>query len=410
LFYDKRGTGESTGNWQRAGFDQLVDDVLAGVRYLKTKERIAPDKIGLWGVSQAGWIIPLAASKSNDVAFVVPVSGGAVTPAEQETWRRRQNLVYLGVDERFIEAGRKAFVMAFEWQRGNQTGAMPLANPFASDDLNMYHDAAAVIANVRQPTLAIFGGLDTLTPPRESAAIWAEQLRKSGNDDFSIRLFPKGTHGLSVGGKTGVRFEITPEVRFVPGYWDTMLAWIRHHTGGPEFADARRVDADPGKIPVESRGMHKLHWYGSGLLQPWLLVGFVVIFVTAVLALPLAWLWRVISRGAAPEPDAKATARLAAVAGTWILATLVALIYVLHQIADAEPHPVLENLPTLWNVLVTATWISLVAGALFLRRYVSAWGTRKISRPAAVYYAVVGLAVILWIPFVYYWDLLLPAR
>jgi fermentation-respiration switch protein FrsA (DUF1100 family) len=410
LFYDKRGTGESGGDWRAVGFEVLADDALAGVKLLNGEPRIAADKIGLWGISQAGWIIPLAAAKSDDVAFIVPISGAAVTPVEQEAWRRRQNLVYLGVDERFIDAGRKAHVMVADWQRRRQLGQMPLVNPFTSDELNMYHDAATVLAQVRQPVLAIYGELDTLTPPREGAAMWASILRARGNDDFSVRLFPKGTHGLTVGGRTGVPFEVLAERRFVPGFWDTMLAWIHHHAHGPEYADARRVDVDAAAIPVESRGMHALGWYGSGAVQPWLLAGYFVICTACTVALPLGWLWRKLRR-AEPRPiEARRTARWAALTGAMILVTLGGLMYVLHQVADAEPHPLLALLATAWNVLVAGAWASLLAGAMFLRQFLAAWGMKKLSRTALAGYALVGVAVVSWAPFVYYWDLLMPAR
>lgn len=410
LFYDKRGTGQSGGDWRTVDFDVLADDALAGVRFLQNDSRFAADKIGLWGVSQAGWIIPLAAAKSDDVAFIVPVSGATVSPLEQECWRRRQNLECLGVDERFIELGRKATAMVNDWHRREQLGQMPLPNPFTSDELNMYHDAAAVIGKVRQPVLAVYGGLDTLAPPRESAATWASILGKTGHGNYSVRFFPQGTHGLTVGGKTGVPFEITPERRYVPGYWETMAAWIHHHTGGPEYVDARRVDVDASPIPVQARGMHELCWYGSGAVQPWLLVGYLLVFGSCVAALPGSWLWRKARRAEPRPPEARRAGRLAAVAGTLILAVVFGLLYVLYQVADAEPNPLYANLTLAWNVLVAATWCSLITGALFLQQGLAAWGKKQLSPAALVYYALVGLAVLSWAPFVYYWDLLLPAR
>jgi len=228
------------------------------VQFLRRDERIRPDKVGLLGISQAGWVIPLAASRSQDIAYIVPISGGAVMPAEQELWRQRQNLQFLGVPERFIEVERRVAAMAYDWQRRNQVGTLPLPNPFADDNLNMFHNAVAVLHQVRQPVLAILGGMDTLTPPRESAALWADALRERGNGDFSVRLFPRGNHGLNEGGKTGSPFEILPEQRRVPGYFDTIVKWIHHHVDGPEFAGVRQVDVDPDSIPTESRGLHPL--------------------------------------------------------------------------------------------------------------------------------------------------------
>src|SRR5262249_48103074 len=60
LIYDKRGVGESTGDWRTANLDDLADDALAGVRLLKTRKEINPRQIAVAGHSQGGTIAPLA--------------------------------------------------------------------------------------------------------------------------------------------------------------------------------------------------------------------------------------------------------------------------------------------------------------------------------------------------------------
>lgn len=82
LRFDKRGVGESTGTFVFVGtadspavFADLAGDVAAGVRFLRTRPEIDPRRIGLAGVSQAGWILPLAARQVGDIAFMVLLSG-----------------------------------------------------------------------------------------------------------------------------------------------------------------------------------------------------------------------------------------------------------------------------------------------------------------------------------------------
>jgi len=87
LRYDKRGVGDSGGVYELAGnvpnsertFPILAGDMLAGVEFLKTRGDVDPARIGLFGVSQAGWIIPLAASLSPDVKFMILVVGPTVS-------------------------------------------------------------------------------------------------------------------------------------------------------------------------------------------------------------------------------------------------------------------------------------------------------------------------------------------
>src|SRR5262249_1785245 len=78
LRVDDRGVGGSTGVLSLATTSDLADDALAGVRFLKTRPRIAADRIGLLGHSEGGIIGPLAASRSADVAFLVLLAGTGV--------------------------------------------------------------------------------------------------------------------------------------------------------------------------------------------------------------------------------------------------------------------------------------------------------------------------------------------
>jgi alpha/beta superfamily hydrolase len=88
LIYDKRGSGKSTGNTRAASMENLADDALAGIRMLRLRRDIHAGKVGIAGHSQGGWIAPLAAARSGDVAFVIVSAAAAVTPAEQSIYHR----------------------------------------------------------------------------------------------------------------------------------------------------------------------------------------------------------------------------------------------------------------------------------------------------------------------------------
>ena len=90
LGYDKRGVGGSTGDWNTASFEDLAGDVVAAFEYLKTRRDIDRTQIGLLGVSQAGWVMPLAAVRARDMAFLISVSGAGI-PASETTVDQAQN-------------------------------------------------------------------------------------------------------------------------------------------------------------------------------------------------------------------------------------------------------------------------------------------------------------------------------
>src|ERR1700722_3560186 len=79
LRVDKRGIGQSTGNYDVATTEDFAADALAGVEYLKTRKEVDAEQIGLIGHSEGALIAPMIAVKSNDIAFIVLMAGPGVT-------------------------------------------------------------------------------------------------------------------------------------------------------------------------------------------------------------------------------------------------------------------------------------------------------------------------------------------
>jgi len=84
------GTGWAGGASTDAGFETLeyrTQEAIAAVKYLKSRPDINPSIVGLVGFSQGGWVCQMAAATYDGVAFIIPVSGSGVTPAETEVYR-----------------------------------------------------------------------------------------------------------------------------------------------------------------------------------------------------------------------------------------------------------------------------------------------------------------------------------
>jgi uncharacterized protein len=78
LLTDKRGSGQSDGNWRTSSFEDLAEDALAGVEAVRSIEGVRRSNVGLIGLSQGGIVAPLAASM-GDVQFVINIVGGATS-------------------------------------------------------------------------------------------------------------------------------------------------------------------------------------------------------------------------------------------------------------------------------------------------------------------------------------------
>ena len=90
LSYDKRGVGQSGGDCcpgDQGRFNLLTADVEGAVRVLRTRDGINPDKVGLVGASQAGWIAPRAANNTH-AAFVALASAPTVPERTANLYER----------------------------------------------------------------------------------------------------------------------------------------------------------------------------------------------------------------------------------------------------------------------------------------------------------------------------------
>ncbi len=100
LRYDGPGWGgRSSGS---PGFETLeyrTQEAISAVKYLQSRADIKSAAVGLWGISQGGWICQMAAASYDQIAFIIPVSGPGVTPAEQEVYRVEMQSRAMGFSE-----------------------------------------------------------------------------------------------------------------------------------------------------------------------------------------------------------------------------------------------------------------------------------------------------------------------
>jgi pimeloyl-ACP methyl ester carboxylesterase len=102
LIYDKRGVGNSTGDFQTLSLEDLADDALAGVHLLQTRKDVVGNRIGMTGVSQGGWISPLAATRSSDLAFILVISPSGINPMDQSVFSVEKTLQKAGFSPEIV--------------------------------------------------------------------------------------------------------------------------------------------------------------------------------------------------------------------------------------------------------------------------------------------------------------------
>lgn len=208
--YDKRGVGESDGACCPVHFRLLAKDVLASVDALRALSAIDGDRIGLLGASQAGWVVPIAASLDTRLAFAIVVSGPTVTVGEEslfssltrDRWCGRGGVSVAVADEMVREVGPSGF------------------------------DPRPYLERMTQPSLWVYGLADIHQPAARSVVV-LEQLQAEGKD-VEVRTFPAANHFLATSGPCGD----APVVDWLPA----ALEWLdsRMPTSRVEVATTAR--------------------------------------------------------------------------------------------------------------------------------------------------------------------------
>jgi uncharacterized protein len=254
LGYDKRGVGGSGGDWKTASFQDLAGDVVAAFNYLKTRRDIDVSRIGLLGLSQAGWVMPLAAVAARDIAFLISVSGAGISAADTTIDQARNEMTARGMRPQGIEQIVELMKLQYEYARTGQGwdeymamrakiaarlgGAPPDTFPGTQQHpswqtirQSYFHDPAPILRKLQTPTLAIFGELDNNIVAEKNKAAWEAALKAGGHRDYTLRILPKANH-LQFEAKVGSIAEMPTLQRFVPEYFPTVREWLSKRVKG----------------------------------------------------------------------------------------------------------------------------------------------------------------------------------
>jgi dienelactone hydrolase len=242
LIYDKRGVGQSTGDWRTSGFEELAGDAVAGVRFLAAQPEVDAARIGVYGHSQGGTISPLVAARAGDLAFVIASAASGLDPAEVEIYsignsigladlpaaersdaesfvRELVEVAYKGKDRAALDAMTARF-------RGRDWFFAPPPPGDAywtiSPKVAAYRPQDHWRA-VRAPVLLAFGAHDQRVPPQRSIDAIAAALKAGGNPKLTVKISPNAGHA----------FHIVPQTppngwpKRAPDYADTLTGWAR---------------------------------------------------------------------------------------------------------------------------------------------------------------------------------------
>ena len=175
----------------------LAQDAAAAFDHVRREKSIDPSRLGFFGASQAGWIIPLAAQQlSPQPRFHIVLSGAAVSTGVEELYSQ---LTGDGLrDPQLTDPAEiKERVDGFTGPNG--------------------FDPAPLLQALQVPTLWLLGERDESVPTFATVRA-IDSIRAFGNHSHTVIVYAEADHSLrSV--KTGEPAAL----------WDDMRSWLQQN-------------------------------------------------------------------------------------------------------------------------------------------------------------------------------------
>ena len=261
--WDKAGCGKSEGVYNHdQSIESSAEEATSAISKLKELKVAGSARIGLWGISRAGWICPLVIEKNPDIVFWISVSG--TDQYENSRYLLEANLRAEGRSEAQIG------ILMNEWEhyqkilvRGGQTlekflNAIPnlMNDPYFNPDnfqfteesfkavQNAYQNSGVnydetthlaimidefekKLSNLNIPVLAIFGEKDSQVDWRNTQRLYKQTIGNNPKATLSIKTFPKGNHTIQKCESGGVNEGLEKfNYAFCEGYHQTMIIWL----------------------------------------------------------------------------------------------------------------------------------------------------------------------------------------
>lgn len=250
--WDKPGVDRSEGNWLDYSMSERADLAIAALDAVAKRPDIDPTRIGLWGASQAGWVLPKIALRRSDVRFIIAVSPG-INWLDQGRFNLLAELEDEGASQAEIDEAVEFSDSIRALLRRGATYAdyraladtAPERSPERVKEMsrqrwnfvkeNFRSDARRDLAALEDvPVLLQVGGKDRNVDVAETEAVYRELL----GDSLTVRRYPEAAHSM-------VQADLEDGVRgWLTGVFDMRALFAEGFLADGEAFLARQSDAD----------------------------------------------------------------------------------------------------------------------------------------------------------------------
>ncbi len=265
VVWDRAGCGDSEGEYNHhQSVQSSAEEARAALAKIRKLKVPGSHKTGYWGLSRAGWIVPLAIRGDKDIAFWISVGG--TDQYETFPYMLASNYRLQGNSEKAVKQLMQEWDFAWRAMRGDTSykafleGTQMLAENtflkemgFSIPDKREYRKMqkhnrnnkgttlwneqngreiivpgfAKLLSELNIPVLALFGELDSQVDWRGAKSLYEHSIGNKPQADLSIKVFPKCSHAMFKC-ETGAYGEDLSQFGWeaCEGYLDTMKNWL----------------------------------------------------------------------------------------------------------------------------------------------------------------------------------------
>ncbi len=218
LMFDKRGVGNSGGDYESTTFLDYIDDASRMVDVLSEMPELKDAPIVASGFSQGGRLVPNIAIKNSKVKFITSVSGPIAGVGYTRNYAFRNSILesqisdsvqevilpiweaqFTALDNRDEEELIRIDSLIREKSTTLARGVLP---PFSADipKMPIYNsmgiDLVSELDQLNIPWLSLYGEWDRVVPVDESIKNIEREMKEGGNSSYEIVVVPKADHNL----------------------------------------------------------------------------------------------------------------------------------------------------------------------------------------------------------------------
>jgi pimeloyl-ACP methyl ester carboxylesterase len=245
LSWDKPGSGESKGEFE-TGFTSTgrARIIVDAIEALSENPDIDLSNVGLWGLSQAGWVMPMALEMTDKVTFMISVSGGGEDGIEQGAYQVSRVIQCNGGSEEEVATVERYWAnmnKATTYDEYREAVQILLDIPGIYENYGLvlneeknwspwprewdaFFDPTDVLKKTTIPVLAFFGEMDKNIDPVQGAQAYEAALKAAGNQHYQVEVLENTGH-VMMPAETGCLGEISG-TQYVPEYLEILEMWL----------------------------------------------------------------------------------------------------------------------------------------------------------------------------------------